>query len=248
MNYRFLFVCVSVFLGYSSLLQADGYTATYNAFPAYASGPSNDFVEDLSWNEMAQGTADSTGRDAKASFIFRCPGDSFLSGVKTTFSHNDRQFYFICRFLQDANKKQIQAGTDTDTSQWESLRGGNFGIYAAYTDYANGFADATLRTSNCKGTEAMGGALSRYIDQTKSGPPPENHNDRKWKYICRGMKDIAGSSLSLKQDTCQDFPQAESGDFTFTCPVDTVVAKMGSTYNPSNELRKYTFTCCKYGT
>lgn len=248
MNDRFLFLCVSMLLGYSSLLQADGYTATYNAFSAYASGPSNDFVEAPGYEEMAKNAVDYAARDAKASFIFRCPGDSFLSGVKTIFSNKDRQFYFICRFFQDTNNKQIQAGTDTDTSQWESLRGGSFTTYAAYTDYANGFADATLRTSSCKATEAMGGALSRYTDQTTSGPPPENHSDRKWKYICRGMKDITGSALSLKQDTCQDFPQAESGNFTFTCPVDTVVAKMGSTYNPSNEIRKYTFTCCKYGT
>src|SRR3989338_11716452 len=101
-----------------------------------------------------------------------------------------------------------------------------------------------LRTSKCKPTEALGGALSRLVDKPDKSAVV-NHMDRKWKYICREMKDEKGSALSVKSDTCKDFPQDEKKDFTLTCPTDMVIAKMGSSYNPKNEVRKYTFTCCK---
>jgi hypothetical protein len=245
----FFYTLLQGLLLQSLSLQADSYLATYSRrFTAYASGPSNDFVGRLGYDEMAdpKHPADFVKRDQAASFLFQCPGDSFLVGTQALYSEMDLQFFFICRFLEDPKGNLIQAGASTDTSEWEQLRGGDFGLYSNYTAYDNGFANAG--TSVCKSTEALGGAISRYVDQIESGTPPIHHADRKWKHICREMKGIDGAVLTKKTDSCQNFLQQETGNFTFTCPVDTVVAKMSSTFNIATELRRYTFTCCKYGT
>ena len=234
----------------SYLLQATGYTAAYSSqYPGYMSGPSNDFVNSLSWSQITADSWDQMGRDAIASFIFQCPGDSFLVGAQTIYQALDRQFYFICRFLQDPNGNTIQAGASTDVSQWVSLRNaGNFQTYSLYTGYENGFGNPG--GSTCTAKQALSGALSLFVDQINDAPSVDTDTtDRKWQYICTDMKDpTSGNALSVQSSTCQNYTQPATGNFTFACPTDTVVNKMSSTFDTANTIRIYTFTCCKYGT
>ncbi len=228
------------------LQAASGSLATYNSkFTAYASGPSNDIVTGLTWDEILK-SYNKIERDAKASFIFRCPGDTFLVGTQSHFEGIDRQFYFICRSLQDPQGLPILSGTSTDTSSWESLRAShNFSTYDAYSAYENNFGGAGAST--CNSTQALSGVLSRFVDQTStSGGTATDKMDRQWQSICQTMKDATGAPLSAQASTCKSFAQPESGNFTFTCPVNQLVSKLASSFN--NGIRSYTFTCCQYGT
>ena len=173
----------------------------------------------------------------KSNFNYNCPGYSFVIGVKSTFrrfhdavderKHRaDRDFAFICGFLEDQKDRLIRkvsclSPTEPDNALQE-----------------NGKSRCT------KDEQFVQGLSSKRYMKDEDNIEYVFHNDRVSKTSCCEMRDYDGHALIATSCEVSSYPAKEG--FAFSCPKGKILKEIKTSFHDESGLwdRNYSFTCC----
>ncbi len=200
-------------------------------------------------------------------FKFSCPGNSFISGIKTKwapkqlFDDNfyeqfDRSYGFYCRFLENQENKQLVARNCNDFELEYKCIGQVSYPYTPFEtpedclseddDQANNTKTMIKKISNatleCPGDQFIKGIKSQY-----------RHGDRKRDFSlqCCDLRDWYNKKYTIPSnaETCQTLSQtAKYKDFDLECPSNTLLKEISIVQDHGqNYKHDYLFTlkCCK---
>lgn len=179
---------------------------------------------------------------APSNFDFKCPGNSFLIGIESSYKFfdesvdsskhsGDRDFSFLCGFFEDPedrllrkincensltppDHKETQA-SESSCSQDSQFIHGLAGIRFGSKDLAN--------TSNL--------AFS---------------NDRIIKSFCCELNSYDGAILKSQQKECSGKTFKATTDFSFKCEKGKILKRIETAFDGQWD-RSYTFQCCSAG-
>ena len=212
---------------------ADKYGAKHGVYHAQ---PANQKVKGLvKADELKQpGLAEYYTR---SNFDYNCPGYSFVIGIKSSFERYhgavdeakhraDRDFAFICGFLEDKKDRLIRKTSCVSPSEADNKRSEN-GV------------------SRCsKAEQFVQGLSSKRYMKDEDNIEYSFHNDRINRTSCCELKDFDGNTLTAT--SCMKQSYAAKQNFEFTCPNGKILKEIKTTFHDEGGLwdRNYSFTCC----
>ncbi len=172
-------------------------------------------------------TSETAGEMGPADFMFKCPGDSFLVGLRSLYKddpenhHQDRYYNFVCAFFENEKgellKKQ-SCGPEGD------FKLANFD-HKPKEDW----------TSKCSSsTTPLHGLMGKYFI-----------NDRIYKSLCCNLQTWSKKNYKTEESACtvKKFSIGEKIDFL--CGGDMVITQIsGASYTLDKKDRNYSVTCC----
>lgn len=241
MTKLFLFM-VSLFI-YTGA-SAESYNASFadkygKKHGVYHSQPVNLKVQGLTSNDEKM-HSDLANYYSVSNFDYKCPGYSFVVGIKSIFQefdkdidtrkHNaDRDFSFSCAFLED-NKDRLIRKTNCVSPKSPDNKNEKKG----------------LSQCNKKGQFIQGFSSIRYRKADENNEIENKFfNDRLNKSSCCELEDFDGNNLTFASCETHSFPAKE--DFQFTCKSGMILKEIETTFHNETSLwdRNYSFTCCK---
>ena len=172
---------------------------------------------------------------------FQCPGYSVLTGIVSKYKYfntdadnrnysSDRNFAFICSFLEDPQDQPIQ----------------KFNCQEGKTPADNEEQKQGQSACNSE-TQFIHGLVSeKYRADPKTGEP-SFFRDRIYKSQCCELRDQDGTPVKSSGE-CNSYEFDAGSNFTLECAEGYLLKKIESNYSGDKWDRSYKFECCKAGT
>ena len=234
----------------SLCINTGAYAQSYNASYAdkheikhgvYHSKLVNKKVKGLDSKEEAK-VPDLTGYYNASNFDYKCPGYSFIVGIKSTFKifdesgnpqkHSaDRDFSFVCAFLEDKEDRLIhKIKCETPKSSDNPNEKNGQSRCSDKGQFIHG-----LRSQRYRQASADNELVAKFF------------KDRVNTSSCCELQDYERNNFTATSCEVKEFPANK--DFSFTCPSGKILKQIKTTYHDHKDGywgdRSYEFTCCK---
>ncbi len=188
---------------------------------------------------------------AISNLIWKCPGDSILTGMQATYANKDRKFQLACSFLEDGQGRPISR----ETCNTSSASTGNVDFTLACPDgtFPAGLQSTKLATDRsfqfycCELANVEGKkVITPNIDRGDGLGPRKACDDP--------MAGLAAKLYGLLPNRQVNDAGDTSTPLSYTCPIDAqqgetnkVLTGFSTEYYKDDQDRRWGFDCCQLG-